>query len=465
VNDIGERVTTGEDVAGIVAAATAACAALAPTRLRGELVRTTFQLRFLADQVLDGAYLRATIDTADPEWTPGPRPDLRRVLQPIGPVLVFAASNFPFAFSVAGGDTASGLAAGCPVVVKIHPGHPVTSVRTAALVRRAAETVRLPADVLQVISSEAAGRTALLDRRIQAGAFTGSLRAGRALFDLAAARHEPIPFFAEMGSLNPVFVTRTAARERGAQLLAGFRDSFTLGAGQFCTKPGLLVVPRSLTLDDLGRDLGAAPPARLLTDSITAGFQAGLAQRARLPDVRVLVAGGTQDDGRARPTLLVAELDTVLAHAETLLGECFGPLSVIATYTDEAQLLQLASTLEGQLTATVHGGRHDAVLDTLVPLLARRAGRVLFGGWPTGVSVSWAMQHGGPYPATTSAGHTSVGSAAIDRFLRPVAYQSMPDQLLPPALRQDNPWHLPRTVNGRLVPAPTRQNPTEAGHR
>ncbi len=415
------------------------------TRLSGEVVRTTWQLRMFAQVLREGSYLGAVIDHADPGWPAGPRSDLRRMLIPIGPAVVFGASNFPFAFSVAGGDTASALAAGCPVVHKAHPGHP----RLAGLTAQVLNEV-LGAGVFALIYGEEAGRSALTDSRVRAGAFTGSLRAGRALYDLANSRPEPIPFYAEMGSLNPVFVTAGALAARRQDIVAGYVASFTLGVGQFCTKPGLLLVPDQTVADDVRSVLASVPAAALLNDRIATAFAGGVSSLKQVPGVHTAVAGAGEDDN-ASPTLLTVTAADLLAHAGELLTECFGPVSIVATYADEAELMAVAGALDGQLTATVHAEPDERAAGPLLAVLRERCGRLLWNQWPTGVSVTWAMQHGGPYPATTSAAHTSVGAAAISRFLRPVSYQAVPDPLLPPALQEANPLRLPRRVDGQLV--------------
>ncbi|WP_394836607.1 aldehyde dehydrogenase (NADP(+)) [Pendulispora rubella] len=426
---------------------------LPEARLTGELKRTTFQLRFFADVLLEGSYLEATLDAADPNWPPGPRPDLRRMLLPLGPIVVFAASNFPFAFSVAGGDTASALAAGCPVVIKAHPGHPRLSDRTAAIVSAALRDGGAPDGSFALVHGDEAGRAALLDPRIKAGAFTGSTHGGRALFDLASSRPVPIPFYAEMGSVNPVFVTEAAATARGAEIATGYLDSYTLGAGQFCTKPGFLFVPESVAEELELRlvagvlDRAAAP---LLNERIAAGYTSVLRTLSAHPAVRVLHAGTDTPNGPS-PTLLGTTARALLADGEkALLTECFGPTSVVVRYGSDAELPELARLFTGELTATVHGEAGDAIAAPLLAELSERAGRVLWNGWPTGVAVSHAMHHGGPYPSATSALYTSVGSTAIRRFLRPVCYQNVPQALLPEALRDDNPLDIPRWIEGSL---------------
>jgi len=422
---------------------------LSHERLSGELRRTTFQLRLFAEVVRRGEYLEATIDHADPSWPPAPRPDLRRVLVPLGPALVFAASNFPFAFSVAGGDTASALAAGCPVILKASPGHPRLSARTGQLVAEALEAAGAPAGTFGVIFGQEAGAAAIVDARVRVAAFTGSLAGGRALFDLATSRADPIPFYGELGSLNPVFVTAAAARRRRDEIVRGFVSSFTLGAGQFCTKPGLLFVPAGAGFEAAAAELASGQAgAELLNDRLAEGYRRSLEALARRPGVDVVLAG-SPDERRVTPTLLATDLANVVRDAEHLLVECFGPAALIVAHDDDDALVEVASRLPGQLSAAVHGEETgDPTAARLVAMLAKVAGRVVWNGWPTGVAVTWATHHGGPYPATTSPSHTSVGTAAIERFLRPVAFQDVPDALLPPALQEANPLGIPRRVDG-----------------
>lgn len=422
---------------------------LPEARLRGELKRTTFQLRLFGEVLRDGGYLDARIDHADVEWPMGaPRPELRRVLVPMGPVVVFAASNFPFAFSVAGGDTASALAAGSPVLLKAHSGHPGLSRLTAEVVVSALREAGAPDGTFALIAGTAAGAAALRDPRVKAGAFTGSIPGGRALFDIASSRPEPIPFFGELGSNNPVFVTEAAAAGRCAEIAEGFVSSFTLGAGQFCTKPGTLFVPARSGLVRALRDAALPPAAPLLNERIQSGYTEvlqGLQSNQRL---EVLSQGAGPLADPPGPTLLLTTAADMLAEPHALQTECFGPTAVVVTYDDESQLPELAETFEGQLTATIHG-TDSCQVEALVEVLARKSGRVLWNQWSTGVSVTYAQQHGGPYPATTAVGSTSVGTAAVERFLRPIAYQGFPEHLLPEALREDNPLAVPRLVNGR----------------
>jgi NADP-dependent aldehyde dehydrogenase len=409
-------------------------------RLRGEIARTTFQLRLLADEVERGSYLGVQVDEADPSWPMGaPRPDLRRTAVPLGPVLVFAASNFPFAFSVAGGDTASALAAGCPVIVKAHEGHPALSDATAALVSEALTAAGAPDGTFAMIRDPEAARETLLDDGVKAAAFTGSTGAGRALFDIAQSRREPIPFYGELGSVNPVFVSTTAAATRATEIVEGFVGSFTLGAGQFCTKPGVLLVPAA---SDLAQKLSETPlpePTDLLNERISHGYRLGRDALLAHPGVTLINRAGKADQtagvGVAEPTLVLTTVDVLMSDMDGLFAECFGPMALVVTYTDDSQLLNLAAKIEGQLTATIFAEPGDPVVPDLVTALTRRAGRVIWNQWPTGVSVTYAQHHGGPYPASTAPATTSVGTASIDRFVRPVALQGFPDQLLPEELR------------------------------
>ena len=431
--------------------------ALGSPRLPGELARTAAQLEMFADAVEEGSFCEATVDLPDPNATP-PRPDLRRLLVPLGPVAVFAASNFPFAFSVAGGDTASALAAGCPVVVKAHPSHPATSVRTGQIVTAALTAAGAPAGTFAVVHGEQAGRDLVTHPAITAVGFTGSLGGGRALFDLATSRPDPIPFYGELGSLNPAVATPAAIATRGADIAKGFVGSYTMGSGQFCTKPGLLFLPTGHALTEVlvaaSRDTTVAP---LLNARIRAGYEAGVRELAAVPGVRALLAPSTVDGPGfgANPALLAVDVPTLVGHADELLRECFGPVSLIVEYADADELLRAVELLPGSLTGTVHAEETEPELPAaLLEAFSERAGRVLWNGWPTGVAVSWAQHHGGPWPATTAPLFTSVGVTAIRRFLRPVAYQDVPDPLLPEALRDANPLGLPRRLNGVRTDGP-----------
>lgn len=421
-------------------------------RLSGEVARTTGQLRMFAAGLEEGSWFDAIIDTADPQATPVPRPDLRRGQVGIGPVLVFAAGNFPFAFSVAGGDMASALAAGCPVVLKAHPGHPRTSERTAVLVAEALADAGLPPGSFALIQGQQAGVDVLRDPRISAATFTGSLQGGRALFDIATSREVPIPFFAEMGSLNPVFVTPGAVAARGQEIAESYVGSFTLGVGQFCTKPGLIFLPKGHGLTDaLIEAMSGVAAGRMLFDRIHTGHQHVRDTLRGHSGIEVLVQGDA-DEGKVAATLLATDVPTLLAARESLLTECFGPTSIIVEYDGDDEAVQGAAAFTGSLTGTIHAESDDEALSgRLLNALRDRVGRLVWNGWPTGVAVCWAIQHGGPYPATTAPEHTSVGMTAMRRFLRPISYQNLPQQLLPESLRDRNVLGIPRRVNGRIT--------------
>ncbi|WP_456696614.1 aldehyde dehydrogenase (NADP(+)) [Aeromicrobium sp. P5_D10] len=401
-------------------------------RLRGELARTSFQARLFAQRLEDGDLLPGIIDPADPEWPMGPRPDIRRGHVPVGPVLVFAASNFPFAFSVAGGDSVSALAAGCPVVVKIHPGHVELSREVARIVTAALTSAGAPEGLFSVIEGLEAGVAAVQDSRIRAVGFTGSLEGGRALFDLAVNRPDPIPFYGELGSTNPVVVTPEGWARRGDDITAGFVGSFTLGTGQFCTQPGVVLVPDVAALV-AGLDLPAVDP--MLNDRIRAGYDRDFTQLASHPAVSTVSTGPATTEAPAA-VVLQATAGDVLADPTIVTSEVFGPVSIIVGYRDVAEAVAVLELFDGALTATVQGG---AMLDDdairLLDVCSNFAGRVLWNQWPTGVTVSDAQQHGGPWPATTAPMTTSVGTAAALRFARPVAYQNVPQEALPIELR------------------------------
>jgi NADP-dependent aldehyde dehydrogenase len=433
--------------------------ALGPARLTGELARTSAQFRAFAEVVEDGWFLDVRIDHADPARTP-PWPDLRRYKVPLGVVAVYAASNFPLAFSVPGGDTASALAAGCPVVVKAHPDHPATSELCASVIRRAAAQCGLPEDVLILVHGFDAGVALVKHPLVSAAGFTGSVRGGRALFDAAAARPEPIPFHGELGSLNPVVITEAAADERADEIGAGLAGSMSSGVGQFCTKPGFVLAPEGEAGDRLLATLTAAVSETehgvMLDHRMRDAFIAGIEKRARLDGVEAPVTPGAGSEHTVSAGFLTVPAARLAESGEhdLLLEECFGPVTVVARYASVDEVGAVLSRLPGNLTATLQlsDGEGDGsvpgaaeLLGSLTPL----AGRVLVNGWPTGVAVADAQQHGGPYPATTSTS-TSVGATAIERWLRPVSYQSTPPALLPPELRDDNPQGLPRRVDGAL---------------
>ncbi len=451
-----------EELGETLIARAAAETGLPVARLTGERARTCGQLRLFAQLVREGSWVDARIDPALPERKPLPRPDVRRMLRPVGPVVVFGSSNFPLAFSTAGGDTASALAAGCPVVVKAHRAHPGTAELVAGAVARAVAAQGLPAGVFSQLHGEGAALGVRLVRHPVTAAvgFTGSQAAGRALHDAAATRPRPIPVFAEMSSLNPVFLLPGALRERGAEIAAGLLASFTLGVGQFCTKPGLVFAVRGEATEAflavLAASVRAAPCGTMLTPGIRGAFLANQQRLLGTGGVTLWAGGATEpapERHEARPVVARTTMEHFLTHPE-LAEEAFGPFTLVVEAADTAALSAGAASLQGQLTATLHGTAEDlAGAAALRQLLAERAGRLVLNGFPTGVEVCPAMHHGGPYPATTDSRFTSVGTAAILRFARPVCYQGFPDALLPSALQDANPLGLLRLVDGR----PTRE--------
>ncbi len=409
---------------------------LPEARLNGERGRTVGQLRLFADHIEAGDYLDRRHDEALPDRAPLPRPDLKMVQRPIGPVAVFGASNFPLAFSTAGGDTAAALAAGCPVVVKGHSAHPGVSDIVAQAIDAAIKACGIhPGVFSQIQGGNRAVGTALVQHPlIKAVGFTGSLTGGRALFDLCAARSEPIPFFGELGSINPMFVLESALAKRGEEIAAGWAASLSMGAGQFCTNPGvavLLVGPEAEAFEAAAKEaLAGIGGQTMLTDGIAKAYQSGMDRIGGAETVRSVLS--TECSGRtATPFLFATTAQDFMANQD-LAEEVFGPLGLIVVAADEAERAKLASSLVGQLTCTVHMDDADLpAAKALMPILERKAGRLLVNGFPTGVEVSDTMVHGGPYPASTNFGATSVGTLSIRRFLRPVCYQNLPDGLLP----------------------------------
>ncbi|MEM1360680.1 MAG: aldehyde dehydrogenase (NADP(+)) [Pseudomonadota bacterium] len=409
---------------------------LPAARLDGERGRTTGQLRMFANHILAGDYLDRRHDEALPDRAPLPRPDLRLIQRPIGPVAVFGASNFPLAFSTAGGDTAAALAAGCPVIVKAHPAHPGTGEIVADAIRAAAAATDQPMGVFSFIhdAGHEIGAALVQHPLITAVGFTGSLRAGRALFDLCAARPVPIPFYGELGAINPMFVLPDALAARAADIANCWAASLTMGAGQFCTNPGVAFVTDGAGAETFAEAateaLAGVNEQVMLSANIAQSFAEGRDRLAATPGVETLLE---RDSGAraANPNLLATTAETWFARSD-LAEEVFGPLGILVRLSDPAQYLQAANGLEGQLTCTLHLDDGDLELaQDLMPVLERKAGRILANGYPTGVEVCDAMVHGGPYPASTNFGATSVGSMAIRRFLRPVSYQNMPEGLLP----------------------------------
>lgn len=416
--------------------------ALGVVRLGGEVGRTSGQLRMFAGLLRAGAHVGAVLSPADPALG---RPDVRRMLHPIGVVAVFAASNFPFAFSVVGGDTASAWAAGCPVVVKVHEAHPATSIAVARVVRAALTAAGAAEDLLGLVVGPASGAPLVTHPDVAAVGFTGSLAGGRALFDLAAGRPDPIPFFGELGSVNPVVVLPGAAAERADELARGYLGSLTLGTGQFCTNPGLLFVPETGGLPDaIAAHTRTATGGPMLSERIRDAYERATATHTGPEAARGIAGEGAW---AVAPVVRRADLAEFVAHAAELTEETFGPAGLVVTYPDPDALLAALAVLPGSLTGSVHAVEADHPLAARVAAVLRpRVGRLVHNGWPTGVAVCWAMHHGGPWPATTAPGHTSVGGTALRRWLVPTAYQDWPDALLPPELRDANPLGVPREI-------------------
>ncbi len=433
--------------------------ALPEARLKGESARTINQLRLFAQVVGEGSWVNARIDPAQPDRKPLPRSDIRSMMRPVGPVAVFGASNFPLAFSVAGGDTAAAFAAGNPVIVKAHHAHPGTSEMVGQVIARSAKECGLPPGVFALLFGAGAEMgAALVDHPIvQAVGFTGSLAAGKALMQRAAARPEPIPCFMEMSSVNPVFVLPEALGMRGAQIATGLFGSFTLGVGQFCTKPGLVFLPRNADADAFIAELKAqvekGQAAAMLTEGIAKSYRAGITGRQAIGCVET-VAQATADGAgscHSEPVLMQIAGKDLLREPE-LATEVFGPSTLVIRYENREELLELARSLEGQLTATLHGSEADlAASADLIAILERKAGRLVVNGFPTGVEVCHAMVHGGPYPATSDSRATSVGTYSIYRFVRPVCFQDFPQAALPDELKNENPLGIWRMVDGQFT--------------
>ena len=422
-------------------------------RLTGERARTTNQLKMFATIVREGSWVDATIDTADPKREPMPKPDLRRMLRPRGPVAVFGASNFPFAFSAVGGDTASALAAGCPVIVKGHPSHPGTSEMFAQAVLAAMQDRKLPMGLFSLLQGRSHELSGALVKHpdITAVGFTGSLKAGRALFDLAAARPVPIPVYAEMGSLNPVFLLPGAVAERSDAITQGLMASVIMGAGQFCTKPGLVftIGDKQAFVAALAQKLATAPAMTMLNRGLCENFSKQIGAVASVSGVKALAKGESTGNAGTRASLFETDAAT-WQREHKLHEEAFGPATLVVHCRDMSEALACVDQLEGSLTGTVHLADTDrATAQTLLRHLEGKVGRVIVNGYPTGVEVNNAIVHGGPYPATTDSGTTSVGSAAIRRFVRLIAYQDTPDALLPPALQNANPLGIERVINSK----------------
>lgn len=443
----------GDEIVAVAEAETG----LPERRLRGELERTAGQLEAFAALVEAGDYVEAILDRADPEAKPIPRPDVRRMLVPIGPVAVFGASNFPLAFSTAGGDTASALAAGCPVVVKGHPSHPGTAAVVARELQAAVADAGLPEGTFAVLQSSGVevGEALVDEPAIAAVGFTGSYGGGKALYDRAAARERPIPVFAEMGSVNPIVVTEAALRARTSAIAEGLAASVSTFGGQLCTKPGVVFIPAGELGEAFAADLGArlaqVEPQVLLNERVRDVLAAGVVGFEGVTEPVGEPAAAAEPGFRFRPGAFRARAGDLRAHPD-LLDERFGPVVLLVDYSSRDELLEALALLEGQLTGSVHAQDEDAdLVAALVEVLGERAGRLVFDGFPTGVAVTYGMHHGGPFPASSAPAHTSVGMTAIGRFLRPVAFQDAPAHVLPPELRDDNPLGIWRRVDGQLT--------------
>ena len=429
---------------------------LPAARLESERGRTCNQLRMFADLIDEGSWVDARITTALPDRSPLPRPDIRRMLVPLGPVAVFCASNFPLAFSVAGGDTASALAAGCPVVVKAHSSHPGTAELVGHAVVAAVRAEGLPAGIFSLLHGPGttAGIRLVEHDAITAVGFTGSYTGGRALFDAAARRPKPIPVYAEMGSINPVFVLPGAARERRDTIAAGLTGSVTLGVGQFCTNPGMVVGLSGAAFDDLaeatGREISGVEAGIMLNERIQRAYVEGVENLQSSGQVRRLAAGRTGEEGAvAGQAALFSTTASAVLRDRSLSEEVFGPSTMFVAADERSELLAIAGELVGHLTCTVHATEEDlSEYADLLAVLQEKAGRLICNGYPTGVEVCHAMTHGGPFPATTDPHFTSVGTAAILRFVRPVSWQAFPDSSLPLELRRANPRGIMRLVDG-----------------
>jgi NADP-dependent aldehyde dehydrogenase len=431
---------------------------LPKARLIGELGRTVNQLKLFSRLIKEGSYVEARIDRALPNRQPLPKPDIRQLLIALGPVVVFGASNFPLAFSVAGGDTVSALAAGCPVVAKGHPAHPGTSELAGQAIKKAVKTCDLPQGTFSMVqgSNLEVGASLVEHPCIKAVAFTGSLEGGRTIFNLASSRPEPIPVYAEMGSVNPLFLLPQALQEQSDRLANGFVESVTLGVGQFCTSPGLIFAIRGSALETFMQKtaelLSQKPPGVMLHAGTKQNFQRGIERLISTKGVVRVGGEGLQGAGcSVTPVLLQTDARSLVENPR-IGDEVFGPSAVVVTCESKEEMIAAAQNLQGQLTATVHGQEHElGDYADLFKALENRVGRILVGGFPTGVDVCDSMSHGGPYPASTDSRSTSVGTAAIKRFLRPVCYQNFPQAMLPEALKNENESNIWRLMDGTLT--------------
>jgi alpha-ketoglutaric semialdehyde dehydrogenase len=432
--------------------------ALSKARLQGEIARTCGQLRLFAQVAEEGSWVNARIDHADPDRKPISKPDIRSMLRPLGPVVVFGASNFPLAFSVAGGDTASALAGGNTVIVKAHQAHPGTSELVGRAVQESVRECGLPEGVFSMLfgSGPQIGTELMKHPLVKAGGFTGSRTAGRTLMDVAASRPEPIPFYAEMSSTNPVFILPGALRDSGESIAAGLHGSFTLGAGQFCTKPGIVFLPQgseaSGFAEKLRQLIGGSTPYHLLTKAIHSSYDSAIAQRKKDGGVNLVAQGPQASAAGFAVNSALFETNAGSFLGSDLEEEIFGPTTLLVQHSSRDQVLEIARELEGHLTATIHGTDEDlSEFSDLISILETKVGRLVINGFPTGVEVTHAMVHGGPYPSTSDGRSTSVGSQAIFRFTRLVCYQGFPDSSLPDALKEANPLGISRMVEGKMI--------------
>ncbi len=447
-----------ESIAGDVIERAVQETALPQGRLQAETARTCAQLRLFAQLAEEGSWVNARIDRADPNRKPAPKPDIRSMLRPLGPVVVFGASNFPLAFSVAGGDTASALAGGNPVIVKAHAAHPGTSELVGRALQESVRECGLPEGVFSLLfgSGPRTGMALITHPSVKAGGFTGSRTAGRILMDAAAARPEPIPFYAEMSSTNPVFILPGALRKHAENIAAGLHASFTMGAGQFCTKPGMVFLPQGSDAkafaEKLQQLVSASAPFHLLTKTIHSSFDSATAARKTDRAVRLVAEGQpVAPDASFAVRSALFETDAASFLGSGLDAEIFGPTTLLVQDSTRDQVLAIARALEGHLTATIHGTEEDLRdFADLIAILENKVGRLVFNGFPTGVEVTHAMVHGGPYPATSDGRSTSVGSQAIFRFTRAVCYQGFPDSALPEALKDANPLGIWRMIDGQI---------------
>lgn len=446
----------GDDLVQIATAETG----LPAGRIQGERGRTTGQLRLFAQLLRDGSWINARIETAIPDRQPLPKVDLRLMQQPLGPVGVFGASNFPLAFSVAGGDTASALAAGCPVIVKAHSAHPGTSELVGKAIQQAAIKSQMPDGVFSLLhgSGTEIGAALVQHPYIKAIGFTGSYQGGMALFQLAANRPEPIPVYAEMGSTNPVFILPQIMKEKGAAIAQQFAASVTLGVGQFCTNPGMIIANKTEGytpfLTDLETQFKNVAGGVMLTNGIQKAYNQGVSKHLENDSVTLIAKGNEVSGFTAVQPILFKTDAQAIAEDHTLSEEIFGPTSVLVEADSKEEMLRIAENLEGHLTATIHGTPEElAEYTDLIDVLEQKVGRLLINGFPTGVEVCHAMMHGGPFPASTDSRSTSVGTNAIYRFTRPVSYQNFPENLLPDELKDANPLQIWRLVNGEFQKA------------